>query len=207
MASRRITPSQLSLVSISPVVGPWWQELEARQLFEGRKPEVSALDEQLFADGLRHEQVLLDNLEREGHRIARLSGEQSEAADAATQAAMAAGFDVIHQESLRNDAMRGSADLLRRIEQPSALGSWSDIPIECKLASKPKTTFLVQALAYGELLTPLLGHRPDQFWAWSQRHAPEPAPEAAGRGHQHDRGAGGVTRRNRDPRPVRRGPP
>ena len=78
-----------------------------------------------------------------------------------------------------------SADLLRKIEQPSALGDWSYIPIECKLASKPKTTFLVQALAYCELLTPLLGDRPDQFelylgggkfrryatdrfWAWYQ---------------------------------------
>jgi predicted RecB family nuclease len=65
------------------------------------------------------------------------------------------------------------------------LGEWSYIPIECKLASKPKTTFLVQASAYCELLTPLLGHRPDQFelylgggkfkeyatdqfWAWYQ---------------------------------------
>ena len=56
-----------------------------------------------------------------------------------------------------------SPDLLRRIEQPSALGPWSYIPIECKLASKPKTTFLVQASAYCELLTPLLGSRPDHF--------------------------------------------
>ena len=70
---------------------------------------------------------------------------------------MAEGFDFIHQASLCNDEMRGSADLLRRIEQPSDLGTWSYIPIECKLASKPKTTFLVQASAYCELLTPLLG--------------------------------------------------
>jgi predicted RecB family nuclease len=185
MPSRLITPSQLSLFSISPVIGAWWQELEARNLFDGSKPAVSELDQQLFADGLRHEQVLLDKLEREGHRIARLHGKQTETDYAATQEAMAEGFDFIHQASLCNEAMRGSADLLRRIEQPSALGSWSYIPIECKLASKPKTTFLVQASAYCELLTPLLGSRPDQFelylgggtfqryatdqfWAWYQ---------------------------------------
>jgi uncharacterized protein len=98
---------------------------------------------------------------------------------------MAEGFDFIHQASLCNDEMRGSADLLRRIDQPSALGAWSYIPIECKLSSKPKTTFLVQASAYCELLSPLLGQRPDrfelylgggrfksyatdQFWAWYQ---------------------------------------
>lgn len=179
------TPSKLSLFSRSPVIGAWWEELEARGLFAGVKPEVSALDQQLFADGLRHEQVLLGKLEAQGHRIARLPGQQTAADYAATKAAMADGFDFIHQASLCNDEIRGSADLLRRIEQPSELGPWSYIPIECKLASKPKTTFLVQASAYCELLTPLLGARPDhfelylgggrfqryatdQFWAWYQ---------------------------------------
>jgi predicted RecB family nuclease len=181
----QITPSKLSIFSRSPVIGAWWEELETRGLFEGTKPEPSALDQQLFADGLRHEQVLLNKLEAQGHRVARLPGKQSEADYAATKAAMEKGFDFIHQASLCNDEMRGSADLLRRIQQPSALGTWSYIPIECKLASKPKTTFLVQASAYCELLTPLLGQRPDhfelylgggrfqryatdQFWAWYQ---------------------------------------
>ena len=81
--------------------------------------------------------------------------------------------------------MRGSADLHKRIDHPLLLGELSYIPIECKLGSKPKTTFLVQASVYCELLTPLLGHRPDQLelylgsgkfeeyatyqsWAWYQ---------------------------------------
>jgi predicted RecB family nuclease len=185
MPTRLITPSQLSLFSISPVIGAWWQELEARKLFEDSKPAVSELDQQLFADGLRHEQVLLTKLEKEGHSIARLPGKQTEADYSATREAMASGVEFIHQASLCHGGMRGSADLLRKIEQPSALGCWSYIPIECKLASKPKTTFLVQASAYCELLTPLLGSRPDQFelylgggkfqnygtdqfWAWYQ---------------------------------------
>lgn len=182
---RLTTPSKLSLFSRSPVIGAWWEELEARGLFEGVKPEISALDQQLFDDGIRHERVLLDKLERQGARIARLPGKQSDADYAATKAAMAEGFDFIHQASLCNEEMRGSADLLRRIEEPSEFGEWSYIPIECKLASKPRTTFLVQASAYCELLTPVLGKRPyhfelylgggrfqryrsDQFWAWYQ---------------------------------------
>ena len=81
--------------------------------------------------------------------------------------------------------MRGSADLLRRIDRPLLLGNWSYNPIECKFANKPKTTFLVHSSAYCGLLTLLLGHRPDQFelylgggkfqpygidqfWAWFQ---------------------------------------
>ena len=97
MSTRLITPSQLSLFSISPVIGAWWQELEAHKLFDGSKPAGSELDQQLFADGLRHEQVLLTKLEREGHRIARLPGKQSDADYAATQAAMADVVDFIHQ--------------------------------------------------------------------------------------------------------------
>ena len=146
---------------------------------------MSELEQQLFTDGVRHELVLLEKLEKEGHRIARLPGKQNDADYTATHQAMAEGYDFIHQASLCHGGMRGSADLLRKIEQPSALGEWSYIPIECKLASKPKTTFLVQASAYCELLIPLLGSRPDQFdlylgggrfqryntdqfWAWYQ---------------------------------------
>ena len=123
MSSSLITPSQLSLFSISPVIGAWWQELEARKLFDGSKPAVSELDQQLFSDGLRHEQVLLKKLEKEGHRIARLPGKQTKDDYTATKEAMAKGFAFIHQASLCHGGMRGSADLLRRIEQPSALGS------------------------------------------------------------------------------------
>ena len=79
MPSRLITPSQLSLFSISPVIGAWWEELQAQRLFEGSKPAVSELDQQLFADGLRHKQVLLTKLEKAGRSIARLPGKQTTA--------------------------------------------------------------------------------------------------------------------------------
>jgi hypothetical protein len=38
MSTLLITPSQLSLFSISPVIGAWLLELEARKLFEDSKP-------------------------------------------------------------------------------------------------------------------------------------------------------------------------
>ena len=72
-----ITPSKLATFSRSPVMGAWWEELQARNLFLGEKPEHSALDQQLFADGLRHEQVLLTKLEAKGHRVAMLPGKQN----------------------------------------------------------------------------------------------------------------------------------
>ena len=108
MPTRLITPSQLSLFSISPVIGAWWEELQAQKLFEGSKPAVSEVDQQLFDDGLRHEQVLLKKLEKEGRSIARLPGKQNDADYAATREAMAQGVEFIHQVSLCNEEMRGS---------------------------------------------------------------------------------------------------
>ena len=145
------------------MIGAWWEELHAQKLFQGERPAVTSLDELLFASGLAHEEVLLARLETEGRSIARLPGRQLQEDYDATLAAMRSGVDFIHQASLVNAEMRGSADRLERIERPSALGAWSYIAIKCKLSSHPKPIYLVQACAYCELLEPLLGHRPDHF--------------------------------------------
>ena len=186
MADRLVTPSQLSLFSRSPVIGAWWEEVHATDPKRAPRPEVQALDDLLFKAGHEHEQVLIARLEAENKQVARLEGGQSEADYEATRAAMRSGADYIWQASMHNDEMRGSADLLERIDKPSALGDWSYIPIECKLSSHSKPIYLVQACAYCELLTPILGQRPEQFklylggaqlkpyrssefWSWYQR--------------------------------------
>jgi predicted RecB family nuclease len=163
MSNRLITPSQLSLFSRSPVIGAWWEEMHAIDRERAPRPQAKALDELLFEAGLEHEKLLVQQLKDESKTVKELPGKQTEADYAATEAAMRKGFDYIWQASMRNGEMRGSADLLERIEQPSALGDWSYIPIECKLSSHPKPIYLVQACAYCELLTPLLGSRPQQF--------------------------------------------
>ena len=80
-----ITPSRLSLFSIGPVIGAWSEKLQGQKLFEGRKPAVTELDKQLFAEGLRHEQVLLTKLEKAGRLQAHLTHEKE-----------ALGLEVIH---------------------------------------------------------------------------------------------------------------
>lgn len=168
-ANRLITPSQLALFSRSPVLGSWWEELAAEKLFTEQRPEVTSLDELLFASGLEHEEVLLAGLEASGVDVHRQQpvdpdGPPKEQDYANTLAAMREGRQFIHQAALRNDEIRGWADLLERVDgMPSALGNWSYRPIECKLSSHPKPIYLVQACAYCELLEPLLGHRPQQF--------------------------------------------
>lgn len=163
MVDRRITPSQLALFSRSPAIGAWWEEIHATNPQRAPRPEAKALDELLFEAGLKHEEVLVERLKADGKTVVKLDGQQRDSDYTATEEAMRSGADYIWQASLRNDEMRGSADLLERIEQPSKLGPWSYIPIECKLSSHPKPIYLVQACAYCELLTPILGERPEQF--------------------------------------------
>ena len=186
MADRLITPSQLSLFSRSPVIGAWWEEVHATDPKRAPRPEVKALDDLLFEAGHEHEQVLIAQLKREDKRVAELRGKQDASDYEECLEAMRSGADYIWQASMHNDEMRGSADLLERIEEPSALGDWSYIPIECKLSSHPKPIYLVQACAYCELLTPILGKRPErfklylggaqfkpyrssEFWSWYER--------------------------------------
>ena len=125
MKKRLITPTQLSLFSRSPVVGAWWEELRARGLFKDQRPEDTELDKQLFADGLRHEEVLIAKLEKQGFNVAHLPGKQNESDYKATKNAMADGYDFIWQASLHSDEMRGSADLLRKVKGSSLFGDWN----------------------------------------------------------------------------------
>ena len=186
MSDRLITPSQLALFSRSPVIGAWWEEVHATTPDRAPRPATKALEQLLFDAGLEHEKILIAQLKLDGKTIAELRGKQEQEDYDATLAAMRAGADYIWQASLHNDEMRGSADLLERIERPSRLGAWSYIPIECKLSSHPKPIYLVQACAYCELLEPILGHRPEdfklylggarfepyasvQFWSWYEQ--------------------------------------
>jgi uncharacterized protein len=153
---RLITPSQLALFSRSPMIGAWWEEVHVTTPERAPRPTTKPLDDLLFKAGLEHEKVLIAQLKAEGKQVAELHGGQSEADYKATLAAMRSGVDFIWQASMRNEEMRGSADLLERLEEPSALGAWSYIPIECKLSSHSKPIYLVQACAYCELLTPIL---------------------------------------------------
>ena len=176
-APRQITPTQLALFSRSPLIGAWWEELHQRDAARAPRPATDSLDAFLFKSGHRHEELLIERLEEEGHCVARLDGGVRDEDYTRTQEAMRLGNAYIHQASLCNDELRGTADLLERIEIPSLLGSWSYIPIECKLSSHSKPIYLVQACAYCELLEPLLGHRPDRFRLYLGGRRFEAAPD------------------------------
>ena len=161
---RQITPTQLALFSRSPVIGAWWEELNKVDEQRAPKPKTDSLDQFLFDSGHKHEEILIKDLEAKRKRVKRLSGKMTAEAFQETLDVLHDGrYDFIHQASLQNSEFRGSVDILERIDQPSKLGSWSYIPIECKLSSHSKPIYLVQACAYCELLQPILGHRPHNF--------------------------------------------
>ena len=161
---RKVTPTELALFSRSPVIGSWWEQLNKVDPRRAPKPKADLLDQLLFESGHKHEEILIKDLESKGKKVKKLSGLMTDDAFQETLDVIHEGqYDYIHQASLQNDEIRGSADLLERIYKPSKLGDWSYIPIECKLSSHSKPIYLVQACAYCELLEPILGNRPRNF--------------------------------------------
>ncbi len=164
MKRQIITPTQLALFNRSPVIGSWLEELNKVDEQRAPKPKTDLLDQFLFEFGHKHEEMLIKDIQANGKKVKRLNGKMTAEAFKETLDAMHEGkYDFIHQASLQNNELRGSADLLERIDKPSRLGDWSYIPIECKLSSHSKPIYLVQACAYCELLEPILGHRPENF--------------------------------------------
>ncbi len=162
--NRQITPTELALFSRSPVIGSWWEQLNKIDPKRAPKPKEDVLDQLLFESGHNHEQLLIKDLKNDGKKVKQLSGQMNAESFEETLNAVHDGkYDFIHQASLQNNNLRGSADLLQRIDKPSKLGDWSYIPIECKLSSHPKPIYLVQACAYCELLEPILGYLPENF--------------------------------------------
>ena len=72
-------------------MGAWWEELKSQGLFKEQRPDDTELDKQLFIDGLRHEEVLIKKLKKQGFEIAELEGKQNECDYAATKKAMSDG--------------------------------------------------------------------------------------------------------------------
>jgi predicted RecB family nuclease len=110
--------------------------------------------------GDRHEKDYLLSLEQAGIEVYKID---SRGGYKATIAAMKAGAPYIYQAALRDGNWIGFADFLMRVNEPSDLGAWSYIPLECKLALNPKPYFVIQACGYCELLAGVQGRQPDRF--------------------------------------------
>lgn len=162
--TRIFTPTQLSLFSVSHL-GSWWEEFNIHKKFTIKLPKPTELESRLIVEGDNHEKKLLEKFKEDKKEIVdlgKLSLSQEEKYFKTIEF-MKEGKDIIYQGALKNQFIKGNADFLLKVEGSSHLGNWSYEPIECKLASKSKTTFLIQACCYCDLLTEVLGSKPKLF--------------------------------------------
>ncbi len=124
----------------------------------------------LAARGEEHEQRYVESLRAQGLNVVvvprgegRATAESLARHTAETQAAMQAGVEVIVQARLAHADLAGYADILLRVEQPSALGAWSYEVQDTKLARDTKGGTILQLCAYSDLLDRMQGWAPERF--------------------------------------------
>jgi uncharacterized protein len=116
------------------------------------KPKIWDPALQILSDrGAAHERSYVEHLTRAGLEVVRIDGvDVSNRAVTETLTAMRRGFPVIVQGALSHRGWNGRADILRRVETPSALGGWSYEPIDTKLARETKAGAILQLCAQSD---------------------------------------------------------
>ena len=113
--------------------------------------------------GLAHEGDYLAHLRGLADVVEITSDGPLSARATATLNAMRAGASVIFQATFINGAWHGFIDFLRRVETPSALGSWSYEPVDTKLAREPRAKHLIQLSLYAGLIAEAQGAMPERL--------------------------------------------
>lgn len=125
--------------------------------------------------GFLHEAAYLAHLRACGVEVTELSaGGSEEAALRATYEAMRRGVPALAQASLAAGQWHGRADVLLRVDRPSALGPWSYEPVDTKLALDTRAGTILQLLVYAELLVPLQGVSPEYVGVITPESLAEP---------------------------------
>ena len=115
--------------------------------------------------GFAHENAYLEHLAAQGVAVVNLRDiVDDERAVAETIAAMEKGAQVIAQATLTSGRWFGRADVLRRVERASKLGSWSYEVYDCKLARETKAATILQLSLYSELLAAIQGVVPESMY-------------------------------------------
>jgi predicted RecB family nuclease len=134
---------------------------------EVRPPEwTDRLADTLRQRGEAHERRYVEALRASGRAVTDLTAAKATTrpeALAATRDAMRSGADILVQAALGDDAWFGYADVLARVEVPSALGPWSYEVHDTKLARVTRGGAILQLCAYTELVGAAQSRTPDAF--------------------------------------------
>jgi len=134
---------------------------------KGQLPEPEEETDQLAAvlrkRGEEHEHSYVERLRADGFSIEDLRAVDRAEREERAVKAMAAGVDVIVQAPLSSDGWFGYADVLKRVEEPSALGRWSYEAHDTKLSRETKGGTILQLCVYSDLIEEVQGTEPDYF--------------------------------------------
>ncbi len=115
--------------------------------------------------GLAHEQDYIRHLQAAGHEVTFIGGTGLGGSTvAATMEAMGAGREVIVQGALSDGKWGGRTDILKRVEVPSGLGSWSYEVIDTKLARETRGGTILQLSLYSDLVRGVQGVLPERMY-------------------------------------------
>jgi predicted RecB family nuclease len=129
----------------------------------------------LVERGRAHERQYVESLKQSGLSVVEIEGGGVTTAQVdQTLAAMRSGADVIYQGAFIQDMWSGRADVLRRVEVPSALGAWSYEVIDTKLARETKGATVLQLSLYSELLSAVQGLTPEHMYVVTPESGFEP---------------------------------
>ena len=113
--------------------------------------------------GLEHERRYVETLRDQGLQAVDLSEGAIDDVLVRAVEAMRAGIDVIIQPALREGRWFGRPDILRRVETPSAFGSWSYEVVDTKLAKETRGGTMLQLSLYSDLLRVVQATPPEHF--------------------------------------------
>jgi predicted RecB family nuclease len=130
------------------------------------KPKIwDPVLETLAERGRAHERQYLEKLKELGLSVVEIEGGGVNSTQVAqTLEAMRSGAAVIYQAALLQGVWSGRADVLRRLEVASALGTWSYEAVDAKLARETKGATVLQLSLYSELLAVAQGRVPEHMY-------------------------------------------
>lgn len=129
-----------------------------------RPDDFCLVTEALRRRGEEHERKYVEHLKTQGLSIADLREAGTDANGAeATLRAMRKGIDRIIQAPLLDGNWAGRADVLVRVDTPSALGEWSYEPLDTKLARDTRGSAILQLCAYASVLEALQNAAPEHI--------------------------------------------
>lgn len=130
---------------------------------KGPEPRADSADAALLQrQGDAHEAGHLERLKAQGLSVIEIDRGDLQVNAAQTQAALAAGPQVVFQGAFLAGNWGGWSDFLLRVERPSALGDFSYEVADTKLKRRPHPKHVLQLVLYSDLLAKVQGVLPEE---------------------------------------------